>query len=170
MICRYKLFIWLSIIRTLFGGMLVFLLPFVNINGSQIQRIGAYSIALFFWMSILAEIFISYACTRVRKHLEHREYYNRRLRYASLGIVSFFKTLEGLFADIILFLSVVYNAALLWFHVRAKWAILAGMVLFFLSLNMHCIFNGRNYRYYKTYKEYKEYKEYAKRQRGACEQ
>lgn len=161
MIGRYRRLVWLSIIRTLFGAVLIFLIPIVSITGSETQRIGAYSIALLFWVSLLAEIIITRICTRERKRLEHEEYYSRRLRYASFGLISFFKNREGSIADIVLFLSAIYIAIILWCHMQTGWMILLGVDLFFLSFNMHCILNGRNYRYYKNYKEH------VKKQRGA---
>lgn len=140
------------------GFIFLVFIPLVDINGNTVQTIGAYIVAILFWCSIIFEILFSYLCRKNRKLMEEKIYQGNFLQNSYSGIISFFKNKEAMITDIVLFVSVIAIVILFWTKAKNEWLIITGVSLFFLSFNMHCLLNGRNYRYYKAY---------SKKQRGA---
>lgn len=145
-----------SLICPMVGCISLYFVPLVNFNGKPMQAISAYLIALLFWGSIIAEIVFSRRCRKTRRAMEYRLFKYKPLRYSYPGVISFFKNREATVADISLFVSAIFVAALLWLRVKVGWMILFGISLFFLSFSLHCLLNGRNYRYYKAYAKSRE--------------
>ena len=145
-----------SLICPVVGCISLYFVPLVNVTGTAAQTAGAYLIALLFWGSIIAEIVFSRRCRKTRKAMEYRLFKHKPLRYSYPGVISFFKNREATVADIVLFASAICIAVLIWLHVKIGWLILGGISLFFLSFNLHCSLNGRNYRYYKAYAKSRE--------------
>ena len=153
---RFKRDFIASIICPIVGCISLYFVPLVNINGKAAQAMGAYLIALLLWGSIIAEIVFSHRCRKTRRAMEYCLFQYKPLRSSYPGVISFFKNREAMVADITLFVSAVFVAALLWLQWTSKWMILVGISLFFLSFNLHCLLNGRNYRYYKAYAKSRE--------------
>lgn len=149
----FKRDLLVSLVCPFIGCISLYFVPFVDVTGNSLQTVGAYSIALIFWGSIIIEIFFSYQCTKTRKAMEDRLFMLKSPHYSHPGVISFFKNREAFIADIILFASAILVAALLWRQAKTGWMILVGVSLFLLSFNMHCLLNGRNYRYYKALKD-----------------
>ena len=146
----------ITIFLAVFEFALILCVPLVNIDGSPAQRSGAYILAAVFWICITAECVFTYLSTRERRRIEQREYQNKDLTHSPPGVVSFFKNSESTVADVILFVSSVLIAVLLWARVQNGWLIITGISFLFLSFNLHCILNGKNYRYLKTYRHYEK--------------
>ncbi len=136
-------------------GALCFI-PLVSFHGTLLQIIGAYLIAVLFWGAVIGETVLAFCCRRVREEMENSIFRCESLQQSRPGMISSFKNREGMITDIILFLSMACVIVMLWLQVQVEWMILVGVLLFLLSLYLHCIFNGRNYRYYKAYTKKKK--------------
>ena len=149
----FKVFLLLSIIFSCVGSALLLVVPVVSTSGNTLAKTGAYALAGTFWLSIALELFSVYQCSKERRWLERKLYRSRQLKYVMPGVVSFFKSYEATVADILLFVSAITIAVILWIRAGNEWVIVSFVSLFFLSFNMHCLLNGRNYRYYKALKD-----------------
>ena len=149
----------ITISFAVFEFVLILCIPLVNIDGSLIQRVGAYIIAAAFWISIVMECVFSHLSTYERKYVERKEYRNRTLKHSQPGVISFFKNLEATIVDIILFLSAIIVVIIAWLQVKTGWMIITCTSVLFLSFNLHCILNGKNYRYIKALRLYKKEQE-----------
>lgn len=148
----FRVYLLLSVIFSCIGSALLLVVPLVSTSGSTLVKAGAYVLAGTFWLSIVFELFSVFRCSKERQRLEQKLYHSRRVKYAMPGVVSFFKSYEATVADILLFISAIAIAVILWIRAGNEWAIVSFVSLFFLSFNMHCLFNGRNYRFYKLLK------------------
>ena len=131
-------------------------IPFVNLDGTLVQRISGYILATIFWISILVECIFVHFSTKERRWIERKEYRNKVLKYSQPGAISFFKNAEATVADVILFIAVTLVEILMWTQVKTGWMLMADISILFLSFNLHCILNGKNYRYLKSYRIYKK--------------
>lgn len=66
------------------------------------------------------------------------------------------KTREGLVADVVMFASLIAVIVIAWTQVKSQWLILSCVSVLYLSFNMHCLLNGKNYRYIKLLSNYKK--------------
>lgn len=133
---------------------LILCTPLVNLDGSSAQKIGAYILAAFFWICIAIEGIFVHLSTQERRWMERRGLRNRALKHSPLGVISFFKNLEATVVDVILFASTILVVILVWAQVKKECMIMSGISILFLSFNLHCILNGKNYRYIKSLSKY----------------
>lgn len=135
---------------------LILCISLVNLDGSPAQRLGAYILAAIFWICIIVECVFIHLSTHERRWIERREDQNIDLKHSPPGVISFFKNLESTVVDVILFVSAVLVVVIVWARIKTRWMIMTGISFLFLSFNLHCILNGKNYRYLKTYRHYKK--------------
>lgn len=111
-----------------------------------------YILAGVFWLAIIAECILFRICTIERMKYE-KIYKIQHRQKLPIGLITFISNAEAVIADTVLLFSALSLTAIAIFQIRSNWFILLVIVLLFLSLNLHCILNGRNYRYYKWYKK-----------------
>ena len=140
----------------IFEFALILCVPLVNLDGLPAQRIGAYILAAVFWISIVAECILVHLTTQERRWIERRGFRDRHLKHSRPGVISFLKSIEATLVDVVLFISAVLVVILAWTQVKTEWMIMASISVLFLSFNLHCILNGKNYRYLKSYRLYKK--------------
>ena len=128
---------------------LLILIPFANVEGTETQRMLAYVIAFLFWASIIAQIVFVRLSSNERKKLNRKLHKSKEINQSFLGIFSFFKNREAIVADVILFLSVILLGVIIWTNVKTSWIIIGVVSVLVLSFNLHCVLNGKNYRYLK---------------------
>lgn len=153
---RLKKYNLITISLAVLEFILILCVTVVNLDGLSAQKIGAYILAALFWICIAIECIFVRLSTQERRWMERRGFRNRALKHSSAGVISFFKNLEATVADAVLFVSVILVVILVWTQVKTGWVIMAGISVLFLSFNMHCILNGKNYRYIKAYRLYKK--------------
>lgn len=114
-----------------------------------------YVIAATFWLSLLLGQFFFWKCNSERKRIEMKGSRRRENKKKQLGITAFFRNPEAFITDIVLFLSAGLVAVLTLCQIKTSWLIILGASTLYLSFNMHCILNGRNYRFIQLYKKSK---------------
>lgn len=155
---RFSLYLNLSFVFPCIGSLLFLCIPLVDTAGSQAQKIGAFLLAVLFWICITLEIFFTFRCKRERRYLERRHYRRRWMRHMYPGVISFFKNFEATVADIALFVTAVLTVIFNWIRLSSTLISIGCMAILFLSFNLHCLLNGKNYRYKKAF--YKHQKEH----------
>ena len=116
------------------------------------QGNGNYVLAGVFWLAFLVEIISFRKCTaeRIKYEQKHGIHHHQKLPN---GLITFASNLEALIADIALLISVVSLAIVTFFKFGSNGFTLLIIAMTFLSMNLHCILNSRNYRYYKWNKK-----------------
>ena len=153
---QINLYFLISILLAVIPAVLIMCIPLVSLEGSGPQKIGAYIMAATFWLCVILELWMTRMCSSERKWLERRKVRSRTLTQAYPGIISFIKTREGLIADVIMFVSLIAVIVIAWIQVGSQWVILSCVSVLYLSFNMHCLLNGKNYRYIKLLSNYKK--------------
>ena len=146
----------MSILLASIPAVLILCIPLVSLESTGAQKIGAYIMAAVFWLCILLELWMIRMCSSERRWLEQRKVRSRSLAKSNPGVVSFLKTREGMIADIVMFASLIAVIAITWTQVKSQWLILSCVSVLYLSFNMHCLLNGKNYRYIKLLGNYKK--------------
>lgn len=155
---RFNLYLNLTFVFPCIGFLLLLCIPLVDTTGYQIQKLGALLLAAIFWLCIMLEIFFTFRCKRERVRLEKEHYRSRWMRHMLPGVISFFKNLEATVADIILVITVISTVIVILSRVSSGFISIGSIAILFLSFNMHCLLNGKNYRYKKAF--YKHQKEH----------
>lgn len=147
---------FITVCLAVFQCLLILCIPFVNLETIGWQRVGAYVVASLFWLSVIAEIVFVLLSTQFRKRLENERKGKKSKDGLQPGIISFFKNREAKIVDIIFLVSVVVVLILILAKVKTGWMVMASFSTLFLSFNLHCILNGKNYRYIKNNQLYKK--------------
>ena len=153
---QITLYFLISVLLAVIPAVLILCIPLVSLEGSGFQKAGAYIISAVFWLCVILELWMVRMCNSERLWLERRKVRSRMLDQAGPGVISFIKTREGLIADVIMFVSLIAVIVIAWTQVRSQWAILSCVSVLYLSFNMHCLLNGKNYRYIKLLSNYKK--------------
>lgn len=159
---KYKLFFSLSFICFIISGISILCVPITNVYGTGISKVMVYIVACVFWIGIIGEFVFFNKANSLRRILE-RKSRSKNTTISSntgIGVVSFFKNREAKICDVILFISVALFAFLSVFKIDIEWLIIISAALLFLSFNLHCFFNGKNYRYIKSYINYTDSEEH----------
>lgn len=153
---QINLYFLISVLLAVIPAVLILCIPLVSLEGSGFQKAGAYIISAVFWLCVILELWMVRMCNSERLWLERRKVRSRMLAQAGPGVISFIKTREGLIADVIMFVSLIAVIVIAWIQVRSQWVILSCVSVLYLSFNMHCLLNGKNYRYIKLLSNYKK--------------
>ena len=153
---QINLYFLISILLAVIPAVLILCIPWVSLEGTDAQKTGAYIMAAAFWLCVILELCMTRLCSSERKWLERQKVRSRSLTQSNPGIVSFLKTNEGMVADIVMFTSLIAVIDIAWTQVKSQWLILSCVSVLYLSFNMHCLLNGKNYRYIKLLSNYKK--------------
>ena len=70
-----------------------------------------------------------------------------------VGILSFFRTKEGMIADVALGMAVVFLALTVVLDWSGTWTVTTAVVFVFLTLQLHAMLNGKIYRVMREKKQ-----------------
>ncbi len=147
----------ITIALAVLESLLILIIPLVGLEGTTAQKVFSFIIAALFWGSIVAEIIMVVLTSKERRYMEKQKYRSRVLGRSRPGALNFFKNRESVIADVILIISIVAIVVLVWKNINnPPWLITGSVAALLLSINLHCIFNGKNYRYLKAYLQYKK--------------
>lgn len=137
-----------TVASALCGAAALMLLLTADIKASGIRRVLAYLIPAVFWAATVFQILFTVRAAGIRKRLEEKIGAQDMQKRTLFGAISFFRTREGKIADIVLLLSAVFFAVCMALRMPWGWLPALGLALLYLSLSLHCILNGKNYRYW----------------------
>ncbi len=133
------------------GTIALFALPLIGIEGSMDRQILSHTAAGAFWLSLLFQGYVTARGSAVRKKLERQEKQRAGETLNRIGLFSFFTSREATVADGAFLISACTVMGLILCKVNQRWAVALSVALLFLSFNLHCILNGKNYRWAKRY-------------------
>lgn len=112
--------------------------------------------AVLFWACLTLYIVSVMFSSRERQKIEKSKFRVKKLKKNHIGILKFFQSKEAVIFDVLLFISTALIIISVVLKIEFMWLIAAGLFLWFISFNLHCLFNGKNYIYIKAYEIYKK--------------
>lgn len=151
---KYKLFFCLSVLCFFISGITILCVPITDIYGDGISRVMVYVVAGVFWIGIICGFALFFKTNSLRRLIERKNRSSDILTSpnSKIGAISFFKNREAGVCDVVLFLSALLFAILIIFKIDVEWLVIISATLLFLSFNLHCFLNGKNFIYLKSYK------------------
>lgn len=128
------------------GGLLsaaaILIIPLTeNAEGRTLANV----IALAFWVGLIWEQILFWMANSIRKKIQSRR--KRKPVTGRPGIFTFGANPAGLICDVVMGLSLVATVLWIVLDVSSFWLVTATLAVLWLTLNLHCIVNGKTYRY-----------------------
>lgn len=149
---KIKIYFRLAIACAWIGAIALFSIQFINvIQNERVNQVISYFIAGVFWLSLIAGQIIFWIANAERNQMEKK--HKKRIKYqkSPMGLISFCKSPRGKIADVILSISMITLLTIIILHKSTRWIILSVLSIVFLSFQLHCFYNGRNYRFIRAY-------------------
>lgn len=145
---KFRIYFKLAIACIWIAAAALFSIQFVGIfKNASINKTFSYMLAGIFWLSIITEQILFWNANKKRKEiLKSNEIHNY-----PIGFISFMKTAKGKLADIALIISLILTLTLILLKISTGRIILFSLSTLFLSAQLHCFYNGRNYRFFSKY-------------------
>lgn len=126
---------------------------FGDYNGSAVNVVLAVLTGALFWAGLISGGVLMVLLNRRRKRNEKKQPCGFKEKICRIGAFSFFKNRLAMVADIAMLVLFELILVTVFIPVISQDIILIFMVLFVLSVYMHCVFNGVNYIYIKSINE-----------------
>lgn len=142
---KIKRLFWLAIAFIAVASGTFLLMPLVT-EATQNRRMLTMAIGIAFWLSSIA----GYALL-IAANIERRWFINHKVdgdvkMNCLPGVISFFQNILGTVFDVIMFMSLVMLLIIAFTKWRYDYISYILLSLFYLSLNLHSMFNGRIYK------------------------
>lgn len=147
---KLKLWFYLSL-----SSMLLQSLTLLSVSVFDFSNTGKTVIALLFWLLFIVYGISLFLTSAERRRVEKTKFRIRQVKKNHMGIYKFFIFHESKISDYLFFASTVAIIISLLLRSAYVWLNATSLFLFFISFNMHCLFNGKNYIYIKSYENYK---------------
>lgn len=108
-------------------------------------------VACVFWGGLILEQVFFWRANEGRKRIQQRAFKAKRLKNASIGLVTFGTSKEARICDIAFVISLITSIVFNFLKVRINWLVILSLAILLLSFNLHCILNGKTYRYIKAF-------------------
>lgn len=137
---RIKQLLYISIICVFIYSGTIPLMPLASDMSNKTNKMSVIILGMIFWLSFINAYISLFLANRVRKSITTGKQVKGRI-----GLFRFFSNRLGIVADILLLLSVVIFIISLFTPMANHWIIYIFLFFIVLSLNLHCIFNGKIY-------------------------
>lgn len=142
---KIKRLFWLAVAFIAVASGTFLLMPLVT-DATQNRRMLAMAIGIAFWLSSIAGYALLIAANIERRwFISHRADGNLKMNCLP-GVISFFQNILGTVFDVIMFMSLVMLLIIAFTKWRYDYISYILLSLFYLSLNLHSMFNGRIYK------------------------
>ncbi len=120
------------------------------VRQESLHQLLTYIAGAVFWCSCVLEHLLFWMANAGCRNIARRLKKSGKRSAIPVGFVSFFKTPKGTAADVTLFLSAAAMLLMMWQRIHTGWILTAVLAAVYLTLNLHCLYNGRNYRFMIT--------------------
>lgn len=142
---KIKRLFWLAIAFIAIASGTFLLMPLVT-EATQNRRMLTMAIGIAFWLSSIAGYALLIVANIERKwFISHRADGNLKMNCLP-GVISFFQNIPGTVFDVIMLMSLVMLLIIAFTKWRYDYISYILLSLFYLSLNLHSMFNGRIYK------------------------
>lgn len=114
------------------------------IENETAERVCSYLAAVVFWGSLAVELISLWMTNTCRSKLE-QQYGSEICKHQKPGYIAFMKSPRGRVADIAWIASFAVLLLLTVLQIYGGWLLMTVLSVFWLSLQLHCFYNGRNY-------------------------
>lgn len=143
---RVKTNLLLAIIFLSIHAATFLLMPLASKYADATHRITLIALGSIFWAAMLTGyIFLLIANVHRRQFVKKKLNGDYRMN-SRIGVLNFFANTPAIVADIILFVSIAVFGAMLLFKAAENYGSFVMLFLLDLSMNLHCILNGRIYK------------------------
>lgn len=112
------------------------------ITDITLKNIISYIIGISFWVSFFLTHIYFWLCDMKRRKINPN-----KNNLKTIGIFSFFQNLYAKIADIGLFVFTIALIILIVFRIDIFEITIPVLAIFYLLVNLHCFYNGRNFRF-----------------------
>lgn len=147
----------ISVVFAVLASLVLLLIP---LNSGGERNVLLILTGAFFWLIFIISQVSFWQANNLRKTILKCSK-KRKVKKPddSLGIISFCKNKPACIADGILIISVIILVIVLCFNMKNPWLIITDVSFLFLSFNLHCMLNGRNFQYIRCFEKSIESKE-----------
>lgn len=142
---KIKKLIYISLVFICIYSATILFMPLASDMSNKTNKMSVIILGMIFWLSFIIAYISLFLANRVRKSITIRKQDKSRI-----GLFSFFSNRSGIVADVLLLLSVVIFIISLFSPMANHWIIYIFLFFIVLSLNLHCIFNGKIYEISKS--------------------
>jgi len=135
---KNKLGFTLSVFFFFISTAMIWFIPLASFEGDTGRRAIAYTIGVVFWLGLILGFFFLFLINRERKKGRYRK---------GLPFIWFFQNPVAIVFDVLLVLSTIGLFLVLFIQGINQWISAAIIFAFVFSLEMHGMFNGKNFKY-----------------------
>jgi hypothetical protein len=162
---QFKRLLALSVASMIVGSLALFSIVFLGVgnDGTTGSAVKNNAVALLFWISLITAQAAFWTANSKRRKMEKnmKEKKDRKAgkeKKGGMGLFSFFRNIPAAVFDLLLILSVIMILVITAMRINSNLPVIGTVSLLYLSVNLHSVFNGRNYRFLKkTMKEIENY-------------
>lgn len=152
---KYRFYLLASLCACFVSAVSLAVIPFSDLDTAGVPRVLAYVAAAVFWTGLIIEIIFFIpahrSCSNIEKTLEQNG--RRTLKNQKPGLITFFSCKEACVVDILCVVSLLTAAVMIIFNLNYSF-FTAVIIVFIISFNLHCFFNGKNYKYLKEIQKF----------------
>lgn len=161
---RLKIWFVSSLVFVLIQSVCLLVIPIL-----EIDNVLNAVFAVLFWVCLTFYIVSVILSSKERQKIEKSKFRVKKLKKNYIGVIRFFQNKEAVIFDVLLFVSTALIIVSVIMKTEFEWLIAVGLFLWFISFNLHCLFNGKNYIYIKAYEIYKkEHGKNEQKKRKSC--
>lgn len=158
---NFQRYLFMSGIGCFIAGVALCLIPVFD---TYLMKYGSFfSVlpAIMFWLGIIIEAIFSVLaymnCNAIEKVLIRQG--KKTFHGTKPGIIRFFTCKEAVITDIVFIVSFIAVILSVVFNIVNDWIFIIAVLMLFFSFNLHCFFNGKNYKYLKEIRKFSKNKE-----------
>lgn len=161
---RLKSWFVLSLVLVFIQSICLLVIPVL-----EIDNVLNTAFAVLFWVCLILYIASVILSSKERQKIEKSKFRVKKLKKSHIGFLKFFQNKEAVIFDVLLFISTALIIVSIIIKTEFEWLIAVGLFLWFISFNLHCLFNGKNYIYIKANEIYKkEHRKNEQKKRKSC--
>lgn len=147
---------WLAVVFLLLMSVTILFMPMASKAGENNRQVLMLTGTAFWGSAIIGYMMLIFANAKRKRFLKNEVGTDSKMNCLP-GIITFFANVPATIADVVAILSLILTVVINFTNLRYDYISYVLLFLLILSLNMHCLFNGRIYKTtkFKTYKESK---------------
>lgn len=142
---RLEKLYWLSVVFLTIMSATVLIMPVVN-SASYENRFSVVVVGLLFWLSGIAGYASIIMANKERKWYVTNQLGEEISMGCRSGVITFFANIPATVADVAMMTSFLLFVVINFTEYKDSYLSYVLLFLFLLSINMHCLFNGRIYK------------------------
>ncbi|MBQ7014073.1 MAG: hypothetical protein IJN11_09220 [Oscillospiraceae bacterium] len=119
------------------------------ISDEVFRQMITYTMATIFWVTAILAYLLFWMTNVVSVNQAKRLKKTKERKKIPCGLFRFYTNAKGTAADIGLILSIIFFVLTLFRRIRTGWMPTAALAAVYLTVHLHGLYNGRNYKFIK---------------------